>query len=84
MSVRTQITLSELQYSRLKLDAKRQKRSLADLVRSAVNKTYGYPADDDGFEAAVDACSGMWAGQIADSDQYSAKTRPPRPTLHSS
>lgn len=59
MSHRTQITLSDEEYARLKREAERTGLSLAELVRRALHQTYG-GADADVRERAIQESFGVW------------------------
>lgn len=59
MSHRTQITLSDEDYARLKREAERTGLALAELVRQALHRTYG-TVDADAREKAITDSFGAW------------------------
>lgn len=59
MSHRTQITLSDEEYARLKRESERTGLSLAELVRQALHRTYG-AVDADVREKAIEESFGAW------------------------
>lgn len=69
MAHRTQITLEDDQYARLQAEARRTGLGLAELVRRAVDHTYGAtrPAD---VLRALDFSFGRWADRDYDGEQY--------------
>jgi hypothetical protein len=62
MSHRTQITLTDEQYERLRAESQETGLGLAELVRRAVDRTYG-AADRDALRAALDDSFGSWSGE---------------------
>ena len=68
MSRRTQITLSDAQYERLKRESERSGTSLAELVRRALHLAYGTPIE--GADAALDASFGAWCDRDFDGASY--------------
>ena len=74
MSRRTQITLTDAQYERLRSQSQRTGASLAELVRRAVASVYG-PAEDDGSEQALEDSFGAWAQRDFDSARYAERLR---------
>ncbi|WP_369370411.1 hypothetical protein AB1046_16665 [Promicromonospora sp. Populi] len=75
MSHRTQITLEDAQYERLLAESRQTGLELGELVRRAVDRTYGgavdRPHDQVGveeFRDAVDRPLGAWSGRDADRD----------------
>ena len=60
MSHRTQITLSDEEYARLKRESERTGLALAELVRQALHQTYG-AVDADVRERAIQESFGAWA-----------------------
>lgn len=74
MGHRTQITLTDEQYASLKLRSQRTGATLAELVRRAVNVTYG---SDDGLdEQALDESFGVWRDRDFDGAAYVEELRP--------
>jgi predicted CopG family antitoxin len=70
MSRRTQITLDEEQYERLRRISATSGRSMADLIRRALDRTYA----QEGVEA-LEATAGMWADRT-DIDDLMRRLRP--------
>lgn len=68
MSRRTQITLNDAQYERLKRESERTGRSLAELVRRALNLVYGTPAQ--GAHRGLEQSFGAWADRDFDGASY--------------
>lgn len=69
MSHRTQITLTDEQYARLRTESERTGVGLAELVRRAVDRSYGSTLHDaivDGLETSFAA----WTGQGEDGAAY--------------
>lgn len=60
MSHRTQITLSDAEYELLRRESERSGLSLAELVRRAVDSTYGLPSKDERL-GAIRASAGAWS-----------------------
>ena len=77
MSHRTQITLEDAQYERLQAEARQTGLGLAELVRRAVDKTYGRSGTDE-FLKAVDEALGAWSGRDADGEAYVEQIRTAR------
>jgi predicted DNA-binding ribbon-helix-helix protein len=78
MSHRTQITLEDAQYARLPAESRTSGSGLAELIRRAVDRTYG-GADIVEFASALDASFGTWtAADIPDGEQYVDTIRPAR------
>lgn len=69
MSHRTQITLTDEQYERLRDEARRSGVGLAELVRRAVDRSYG-GAHPDARLKALDASFGSWTGRSYDGAGY--------------
>lgn len=65
MSHRTQITLTDAQYERLRRESARSGVGLAELVRRAIERSYG-TADRHELQEALDGSFGVWAGQEQD------------------
>jgi hypothetical protein len=61
MSHRTQITLTDEQYERLRAESRETGLGLAELVRRAVDRSYG-PVDRRALRTALDDSFGTWAG----------------------
>ncbi|TVP74207.1 MAG: ribbon-helix-helix protein, CopG family [Nitriliruptor sp.] len=59
MSHRTQITLTDEQYELLRSESHRRGVGLAELVRRAINRTYG-STDRDDQRAALQESFGAW------------------------
>ncbi len=72
MSLRTQITLSDDQYARLQDESSRTGRSLAALVRQAIDSVYGGPAREDAL-IALEKSFGAWQGRDFDGKEYVGK-----------
>jgi hypothetical protein len=74
--VRTQLYLDDAVYRRLRQLARRQGRTLSDLVRDALAKMYGRPAADE-REASLRAIEGLWRDRddIPDSTEYVRRLR---------
>lgn len=62
MSHRTQITLTDDQYERLRSESARSGLGLAELVRRAVERLYGSTSHRELLEA-LDASFGGWGGR---------------------
>jgi hypothetical protein len=63
MSHRTQITLSDRQYELLRLESRRRGVGLAELVRRAIDRTYG-GADRGEQLAALEDSFGAWGAGV--------------------
>lgn len=74
--VRTQLYLEEATHRRLRELARRQGRTLSDLVRDALGRMYGGPAADE-RETTLRAIEGLWRDRhdIADSSAYVRRLR---------
>ena len=69
MSHRTQITLTDAQYARLREESRRSGLGLAELVRRALDRRYGTaPARE--VLGALDASFGSWADRAFDGASY--------------
>ncbi len=77
MSHRTQITLEDAQYERLQAEARQTGLGLAELVRRAVDKTYGRSGTDE-FRKAVDEALGAWSERDTDGEAYVEQIRTAR------
>lgn len=69
MSHRTQITLSDEQYERLRSESDRTGLGLAELVRRAVDRSYGSRLHGESVEALRDSF-GSWAERESDGAEY--------------
>ncbi|HEY7043582.1 MAG TPA: ribbon-helix-helix protein, CopG family [Nocardioidaceae bacterium] len=69
MSHRTQITLTDEQYDRLREESTRSGLGLAELVRRAVNHSYG-SASQRALMEAFDSAFGSWVERVTDGEAY--------------
>ena len=69
MSHRTQITLTDDQYARLLEESRRTGLGPAELMRRAVERSYGPAAPADRL-AALDESFGSWTGRAFDGAGY--------------
>ena len=69
MSHRTQITLTDEQYERLRSESERTGLGLAELVRRAVDRSYGSTLHDAIVEG-LDASFAAWSDQDDDGAAY--------------
>ena len=69
MSHRTQITLSDEQYKRLRAESERTGLGLAELVRRALERTYGTKRHDERIRA-LERSFGGWAERDEDGAAY--------------
>jgi Ribbon-helix-helix domain len=69
MSHRTQITLADDQYARLRAESQRTGLGLAELVRRAVDRTYAAARPADAI-SALDASFGSWTWRDGDGASY--------------
>jgi hypothetical protein len=69
MSHRTQVILEDRQYARLTAESARTGVGLGELVRRAIDRTYGLP-DDDATVRAIDLSFGSWQDVEVDGEQY--------------
>lgn len=74
MSHRTQITLTDNQYDRLREESSRTGLSLAALVRQAIESSYGAPSSDDTL-LALETSFGSWRDREFDGEEYAAGLR---------
>ncbi len=74
MSHRTQITLTDDQYDRLRRIADRTGLGLAELVRRAVDRSYG-PTDDEEMFEVLEETFGGWSGREEDGRAYVERLR---------
>ena len=74
--IRTQLYLDEAIHRRLQALARRQGRTLSELVREALAQTYGKPHADE-REATLRAIEGLWRDrdEIGDSTVYVRRLR---------
>lgn len=71
---RTQIMLTEGQHARLRDEAARTGRSLAELIRRAVDERYGGVSDADRLEL-FDSAFGAWSGREEGGAEYVERIR---------
>jgi predicted DNA-binding protein len=57
---RTQITLDDRQYERLRRESERTGASLAELIRRAIDRTYGAERTLEDKLRAIDETAGAW------------------------
>jgi hypothetical protein len=69
MAHRTQITLSDAQYARLKHESERTGASLSELIRRALEDSYGLPSMRDA-RAALGVSFGAWGDRDFDGAKY--------------
>ena len=69
MSHRTQITLSDEEYARLKRESERTGLALAELVRQALHHTYG-GVDADVRERMIEESFGAWERSSETGESY--------------
>lgn len=74
MSRRTQITLTEKQYELLRAESRRHGLGLAELIRRAVDRTYGVVDRDEQVAALRDSYAAWSGGQ--DGADYVEALRP--------
>ncbi len=74
MSHRTQITLTDAQYTRLIEESRRSGVGLAELVRRALDAHYGTPSAED-FLHALDESFGSWTDRDFDGAEYVERLR---------
>ena len=74
MSHRTQITLTDEQYERLCSEAHRTGLTLAELVRRAVERSYGGPLAED-MQQGLDESFGAWKDRDFDGEEYVDRVR---------
>lgn len=74
--VRTQLYLDEAIHRRLRTLARRQGRTLSELVRDALRQAYGKPHADE-QEATLRAIEGLWRDRddIGDPTEYVRRLR---------
>lgn len=69
MTHRTQITLADEQYERLREESRRSGLGLAELVRRAVDRMYGTTRPEETVRA-LDASFGSWTDRADDGESY--------------
>jgi hypothetical protein len=74
MSHRTQITLTDEQYERLRTESERTGLGLAELVRRAVDRSYGSTLHDE-IITGLDDSFAAWSDQVEDGDAYVERLR---------
>jgi hypothetical protein len=74
MSRRTQITLTDEQYERLRRESLRSGLGLAELVRRALDHVYGTSRPDD-LIRALDESFGAWRDRDFDGAEYVERLR---------
>lgn len=74
MTHRTQVTLEDSQYERLRAESRRTGLGLAELVRRAIDQTYGSGRPEDVLRA-LEASFGSWADQMEDGAAYVERLR---------
>jgi Ribbon-helix-helix protein, copG family len=74
--VRTQLYLDEAIHRRLSGLARKQGRTISELVRDALVRTYGSPGADE-RRASLQAIEGLWRHRkdIPDTDEYVRRLR---------
>ena len=74
--VRTQLYLDDDMHRRLRDLARKQGRTVSELVREALVRTYGKP-DVDRLEATLNAIAGLWCDRddLPDTDAYVRRFR---------
>ena len=77
MSHLTQIRLEDAQYERLLAEARASGVRLAELIRRAVDRTYGQ-AEAGEFTKALEESFGAWARDDLDGERYVESIRPAR------
>lgn len=75
MAHRIQITLEDDQYARLRVESRRTGLGPAELVRRAVNHTYGTTGSENRLRA-LNAGFGAWAERDIDGEDYVENPRP--------
>ena len=75
MSHRTQITLEDDQYARLRAESQRSGLGLAELIRRAIDRTYSTTRPSQVLRE-LDASFGSWAGLAQDGETYVEQLRP--------
>lgn len=75
MTHRTQITLEDEQYARLRAESRRTGLGLAELVRRALDRTYGSASSSETLRS-LDASFGSWGRRDTDGAEYVEGLRP--------
>ena len=71
---RTQITLTDAQYARLRDESARTHASLAELIRRALDRYYNELSDAD-RRRLLDSAFGAWSEREEDGEQYVERIR---------
>jgi len=71
---RTQITLTDRQYARLRDESERTGSSLAELIRRAVDREYEQPSDEQRLRL-LDSAFGAWAGRKETGAEFVERVR---------
>ena len=74
MSHRTQITLTDQQYARLREESRRSGLGLAELVRRALDRSYGTSGGPE-MRRALDASFASWGDREFDGASYVEELR---------
>jgi Ribbon-helix-helix protein, copG family len=74
MGHRTQITLEDEQYERLRAESRRSGLGLAELVRRALDQAYGTTTSDE-VRRSLDASFGAWDDRDYDGAEYVDRLR---------
>ncbi|MDQ2741694.1 MAG: ribbon-helix-helix protein, CopG family [Chloroflexota bacterium] len=74
MSHRTQITLPDSQYARLKRESERTGAGLAELIRHAIAEVYG-EVDRSDVKTVLAASFGTWQDRDFDGEEYVERLR---------
>lgn len=69
MSHRTQITIEDDQYARLRAESQRSGLGLAELIRRAIDRTYSVNAPDQ-VVRELEASFGSWTDRPEDGETY--------------
>lgn len=69
MSHRTQITLTDEQYIRLRRESARTGVGLAELIRRALDRSYGEVNREEALRA-IEESAGAWADRAFDGETY--------------
>ena len=74
MSHRTHVTLTDDQYARLCDESRRTGVALAELVRRAIDNSYGETSSGD-LAGALEATFGLWKDRDFDGEEYVDRLR---------
>ena len=74
MSHRTQITLTDQQYARLREESRRSGLGHAEIVRRALDRSYGTASDAE-MRSALDASFASWGDRDFDGASYVEELR---------